>query len=390
MTVGLLSFAGTGPYEGSVASRARLPYFSSNAWGNQYLSRTAHIATDDIVSVRFAFGNYNMFGPPEGNLGTSATETYSIEYPIGTFLHLTVSGASPTTIPPGGIVFTDVASIAIPNGAKFFVWRYGSNSAGVQYCQAKNTFLGEKCQIGASVADGTLTGVITDNSPGNAVLPPCAILGFTRKLSVVIVGDSVGWGSFDTEDTSSSATGYDGKVGGVARLLGNTPFINLSIPGISAVNWATNSPSNRQLIQKGSHLITELAGNDIGISGQSSAQLIASLQTIWALARSGQKILQTTVTPSATSTDGWLTLANQTPTAQASTRLTFNTAVRAGLAGTVGFIDVASVLESGSTGKWVVAPSPPYSGSDGQGVHPTPAGYALLQPAGIMPMLSWP
>lgn len=389
MTVGLLSFASVAPYEGSVASRARIPYFSSNSFGNQYLSRTAHVATDNIAVVRFAFGNYNVFGPPEGNLGTSATETYSIEYPVGTFLRLTVSGASPTAIPAGGIVFTDLASIAIPSGATFFVWRYGSNSGGVQFCQAKNTFLGDKCQIGASVADGTLTGIITDNSPSNAVLPPCAILATKTTPSVVIVGDSIGWGSFDTEDTSSSATGYNGKIGVVARSLGNIPFINLSMPGVSALNWATSSPSNRQMIQKGSHLITQVAQNDIGISGQSSAQLIASIQTIWGLARSGQKLLQATVTPSDGSTDGWLTLANQTPN-QAATRLTFNTAVRSGLSGATTLMDVAGVLENGSSGKWVVSPSPPYTGSDGQGIHPTPAGYALVQAANILPALSWP
>jgi lysophospholipase L1-like esterase len=65
-----------------------------------------------------------------------------------------------------------------------------------------------------------------------------------------------------------------------------------------------------------------------------------------------------------------------------SERTTFNKAARSIMPGTDGTIDVAGILESApNSGKWVVAPSPPYTVD---GVHPSPAGYGLVAASDII------
>ena len=133
----------------------------------------------------------------------------------------------------------------------------------------------------------------------------------TKNASVIIVGDLIAAGQGDTEDLSKTATGFDGKVGVIARSLGNVPFLNLAVSGENAYTWSTDATARNIIIQKGSHLISELGLSDVINHGRTVYQTIAALQSVYALAWTSQKIYQTTWMPHSSSTDGWATMANQ-------------------------------------------------------------------------------
>lgn len=383
---------GSAAYEGLVASRLRMIQSNAPDTTNKYMmARSAHVATDNLTSIKLAFSNfYNAGNLATGSiadigLGASATITASVEYPAATFTQVTFSASATGTILDIGILLSDYLTVNIPFGATFWVRTFWHNTAGCLYNAWQNSFLGEATALSATViSDQTMSGTITNS--GSFSYPPIAILGITRTASVIIVGDSIGAGYNDTEDSSASATGYNAKIGLVARSLGTTPFLNLSVAAESANNFLTDATARKLLIPKGSSLITQLGTNDV--AGLTPAQLLAKLQAIWALASSGQKLYQTTITPNTSTSDGWTSGAGQTPAASNSTRITFNTNVRAILSGATGYYDLDSAVESSlNSGLWIFSPSPPYTGD---GLHPNTAGYAVVQAANLIPTATYP
>ena len=388
-------------YEGIVSSRCRMMGTTSTSL-HQIMCRSAHIASENLTSIRMCFGNFwnvisfGGIGQADAGLGAATTITASIEYPAGTFIQLTFNNGNVSwTIPNAGVLFSDWAGVAIPAGATYWIRKFTTNSAGIAYLPWQNTYsgFGEAFNVAASgLTDQTMGGTITNTIGWSA--PPLAILGITNNPSVIIVGDSIAAGYGDTEDSSSTATGFNGKIGVVARSLGNIPFVNIAVSGEQAVNWLADGTARNQIIRKGSHMICELGTNDIA-NGQTSAQLITSLQGIFALARPGQKIYQTTITPSdsdpGTPSAAFTTLTQQTPNNNPSVTVTFNTAIRSGSSGLTalnGYYEVDNVFESSTNSrKWLVTGSPPYTAD---GIHPNLAGYLLVPAAGVISPVAWP
>lgn len=386
MSVGLLSFGAPPVYEGLVASRARMTQTSDTT--NKYLmSRSAHVAAESLASIKIAFSNFWNTGQsgagPVSDTGQGAVSaiTASIEYPAGTFAQVLFSASASGSIPDAGLLFSDYITVSIPSGATFWVRSFIHNTSGLFYNSHQNSTLGEATALSATViTDQTMSGTITNS--GSFSYPPLAVLGMTRNPSVIIVHDSIGAGNSDTEDSSASATGWNCKIGIVARSMGNTPFLNLSVGGEAAANFLTHGSARKLMIPKGSYLITGLGVNDFQALGRSAAQVTADTQAIWALKSTTQKAFQATITPHSTSADSFATVVGQTPVFGEANRTTFNTAARAIIAGSNGCYDVAGVLESSlNSGAWVVSPSPPYTVD---GLHPNVAGYALVPPANVI------
>ena len=175
----------------------------------------------------------------------------------------------------------------------------------------------------------------------------------------------------------------------IYKLLNPSAFVNLSVSGETAQGWTSDATARDAIIQKGSHLICELGFNDIYVGSRSAAQLTSDLGTLYALARSGQKVFQTTITP--TSGGSWGSLGTQTPNSNNSVRVTFNTAVR-GAPGTFstinGYYDAAAAWESSfNSGLWVVTPSGPYTVD---GVHGNANGYLLVPTGYFINPVVWP
>jgi len=370
-------------YEGLVASRPRM-LTARDMTNKQAMSRYAVFASEALTSIKVVFSNFDLSTGTDSGVGAPNVGTASIEYPAGTFTALRSSGSTALTTPDGGLLFCDYLTVSIPAGATFWIRQYVTNTNGIVHLDKANATLGEATTLGVSgVADQTLGGTVT--SSGALTLPPIAIIGQTANPSVVVTGDSIGYGTGSNGDPNGTAFNQYGN-GLITPSLGSVPFLNLSWPSQTAQNWITKSPARKLLVLFGSHLIQQLSTNDL-INGRSQASIVADLQAIYALTRAGQKVLQTTATPYSSSTDGWMTTGNQTAIGQAA-RATFNDSVRAGIAGTTGFRDIASVLETSQNSDiFKASPAPPYTGD---GLHLSQAGYDLVTSSGIISPITYP
>lgn len=366
-------------HEGFVAGRNR--YWPDPDNVNGYAqSRTAHFATDNITALRTV-----MSVPGGGN----PTITQSVEYPAGVFTQIKwLSASSITTGNSGPSICSDYAAVTIPNGSQFWVRTYYADAAAFHYHvnNRLNSFLGEAMEFSTSpLTDKTMSGTIVNAGGNTAIMPPHGIVGLTSNVSVAIVGDSIAAGLSDTsEDTSASASGYNGVFGYVTRMInaqGKT-FANFAVSSNTAQN-AIVTP----LFGFGSHLVCELGVNDL-YNSRTSVQLITDLQALIAQPRPGQKVIQATITPE--TTGSWGSLVAQTIKSGNTERVTFNTAVRGGTTGLpiTGIIDTASMAEDSlNSGKWAVSPAPPYTND---GIHPNTAGHALIVAGATLPTLTWP
>jgi hypothetical protein len=366
---------------------------STPSLGNhQIMMRSAHIATEHLTAIRIVFSNfYNALkfgGSPIADTGRGApsTITASVEYPADTFTQVKFGGLAAGSIPDASVLFSDYLTVEIPADAVFWVRLFTNNPGGIIFNPWQNAFLGEAMEVEASgLTDKTMGGTIRNKIGWST--PPLAILGMTKNPSVIIIGDSIAAGQGDIEDVSNTPTGFNGKVGVIARSLGDLPFLNLAVSGENAYTWLRDATARNLLIQKGSHLISELGLSDVINHGRTVSQTIAALQSVYALAWVSQKVYQTTWTPHSRSSDGWVTTSNQTALDEKAIG-SFNTAARSGIPGAQGAIDIASVFGDASNGGvWTVTPTPP---STADGLHPTPSGYLLVPFARVIGPVVWP
>lgn len=371
------------PYEGLVASRPRM-LTARDTTNKQAMSRYAVFASEALTSIKVVFSNFDLSTGTDSGVGAANVGTASIEYPAGTFTALRSGGSTALTTPDGGLLFCDYLSVNIPAGATFWIRQYITNTNGIVYLDRVNATLGDAATFGVSgVADQTLGGTVS--SSGSVVVPPIAIIGQTINASVIVVGDSIGFGTDSNGDPNGVTFNSYGN-GLITPSLGSVPFLNLSWPSQTAQNWISKSPARKLLVPYGSHLIQQLSTNDI-IAARSQAAIVTDLQAIYALARVGQKVFQTTSTPHATSSDAFATTGNQTALELAA-RTTFNNAVRAIISGSTGYFDTASALETAQNSDiWKASPAPPYTND---GLHPVQAGYDLVKNSGVIGPITYP
>lgn len=361
-------------YEGLVATRLRRLETSDGT--NRYVqSRTGHVASENLTAIAIAFENQS---------GASATLTQAIEYPAGTFTQVTWLGATSYTYSTIYAIISDYIPISIPAGATFWIRSYYADSiAGCFYNTWQNSFYGEATTLSTTaLTDLTMGGTITNS--GAFSMPPCGIIGLTTNPSWFVCGDSLAMGVGDSEDTTNTATGRDGKVGIIARSLGSVPFLNCGVSG------ANSMPSGcGRIVGKASHVINQIGINTLR-GGASSATLTTAIAVFLSLLKPKQRRYQTTITTSGTSTDGFVTVGNQTPHSSNAQRILFNDSLRALTSGLslTGVINACDQLESSlDSGAWIVSPTPPYTGD---GLHPNVAGYLIVKNANLVPTPVWP
>lgn len=256
------------------------------------------IATDALTKIKVLFES-----------ASGATITASIEYPAGTFTQLTFAGSASVTMGSGVEAFSDYATVSIPNGATFWIREFFNGTAGgyVNYNTWQNAFLGEATQLSTTaLTDLTMLGTITNSgTPSGVSRPPRMIVGVTANKSVVIAGDSIAYGQADTEDTSASATGYNGVVGFLARSLDakSIAFASYAIAGTTA-----HGQGYTLAYGKCSHLISEFSINDFQFSADTAATCLSDIDSFTQYAGPSVKVYQTTTTPYSNSSDGWTTL----------------------------------------------------------------------------------
>lgn len=372
-------------YLGQVATRSHL--HSNRATGStRTMSRSFHIARDDITSLQIVLANWFVAwasSPSDGseaNAGAEATLTASIEYPAGTFTQVRWGGATSYAQPDGETTVSDAVTLAIPRGAQFWVRVFRICSAGILY-----TSFGVASQVdgmeygGAEITDKTTSGTVASGA-GNGFYP-CAIIAQTRRPSVIAYGDSITLGVQDAVNDGSA------DLGQFTRSLGPSfAYINAGIGGDRAQTFASGHAKRSPLAAYASHIICGFGRNDIAI-GRTGAQVLADLQTIYALFP-GKPVFQSTTVPWTTSSDSWATVTNQTADASEAQRLILNRAIRAVPPGLAGYFDVANALESSpDSGRWATPPGGT-TGADvastTEGVHPALRGYLAVKQSGVV------
>jgi hypothetical protein len=353
----LITPGGVAPYLGQVATRSYVNSAASTS--GAIMSRTAHVAAQDLTSLQVLFCNWYL-SQSSTELSNAADVTYavSVEYPAGTFTQVTWAGAtSKAAVTMGDTGLSDTAAVTIPSGAVFWVRCYATSSSAtipVTGFGAVWTAQGE-----ASVISGqTMSGTVTDGG-SLKFLHPAVIVANTTKPSFALHGDS---------RTHYQATGLDtatGAVGQVAESLGSSyPWGNFAVSSTRLYLQNKNASRCAALAQYFSHVICNLGVNDMILDSRTLAQMQGDVE-IFCYRLRNKTIIWPTIEGRTTSTDSWATVANQTLDANDPIRVSFNAWVKALPTRISAAPDICAEVEDATTGKWK---APSYTAD---GLHPS-------------------
>lgn len=310
----------------------------SNGTDTTATYRYGHKITSSCYDVRLVYGNYVGNGVTVSDGPNAITVKASIEPVVnavvgsgaaGSVWPVTFNGAQTATIQPGGFVVSDPVPLSAVAGQFMYTRTNVSVTAGGKWTLSQYVGGGDRTyQDGFTIgSDITGTGAITGSTFG-AGYGPVAILGIlaagvSDPKTVLIVGDSKAYGSGNTTQDQS----YLVQACQNAALA----WVNIARASELASGFSGTARRQRMPLAAGcSHAIVEYGINDIN-GGATLATVQASLLSIWTdLAARRLRVYQTTVEPVTTSTDGWLTTANQTTTSGNTVRVNLNNWLRAG------------------------------------------------------------
>lgn len=388
------------PYIGLVGSRGCVPNQGGGAV--QIMTRSRHIAMDRISAVQLVYSAYYTKNSPTGETtpGGSLAFTASIEYPVGvTVTQVTFGNMAQGVCAALANITSDMLNlpVAIPKGAVFYVrtWQAGLGGATSVYhyggpnASGAVPLNGEWCAGGSTTPDLTMSLTNSNNQYGGGItFRPTAIVGYTTRPSIGIIGDSRTW-SLGGPSASSS---YD-NVGNAFACSGSTErhigkrfaFMNCAGTNEHLQGWALNNGTiviagRLALLNKYcSHILIQHGIVDLISTGQNrtSAQALADLQTVGGMFP-GKILIGCTVEPRTTSTDSWATTTNQTADTNNAQRVAYNDALRGGLpAPFAGVVEIADQFESArDSGLWKVNGAA--SGYTSDGLHATPLAQWML------------
>jgi hypothetical protein len=335
-------------YLGPVANGVWLPN-SLAASQTKQMSRTGHFARDDISEMYVEWPNFLVMpGTGEVAVGAPATITASVEYPVGTFTRILFSGAVTGTASDNSRFRSDKIAINIPRGAQFYIRTYRVCSAGVlTSAPGAGAIINPENALvfsGGAATDQTMGGVVYSSTNLRAQwFGPSAILGMTRRATYGLVGDSRIHGASDTLVASSR------DMGTVGRAIGKDyAYLNMGISSEQLTGFTGSGAHRVAMADYCSHQVLQLGANDLS-SG--AASVATKFNNAKALLNQLKPIISTTIEPYAvTSTDLFITTANQTVGPTNADRITENNRRRAGIAGVVACWDIADAIEVNAAG----------------------------------------
>jgi hypothetical protein len=284
----------------------------------------------------------------ETTLGGTTTWQAWIEYPVGTYTRLTFSSGA-TSISSGALatLYSDVQLLpfTIPAYTKFYLWIAKVNSGGglCNFVNVPNLRDYANGDLQQASTTSFVPGTITDDNNSSFFCPPVAVLAYSNQHVWAVLGDS---NIIGANESSNDITGGRGWFGRALSHVG--PHMNMGVSGDAATYYMASHTTRQTLMQQAGvdRLILQYAGNDI-FGGLTSSAVLTLRAQIRAL-NSTIPIFETTVLPVTTSTDSWRTAANQTQFSVPANaqRTTFNNALRRGVAGVTGVIDIAAIMET--------------------------------------------
>lgn len=326
-------------------------------------TRVRHQSQFAASHIVLAYGNWS---PDAAGLETSGRCTIKIKAALqymgasgvtdetGARIPVTFNGSSVGEVPPDGILFSDPVPFNIATKTIFYVRTYMS-AVGTQYfLPVGYNLTGGTAESGLATGEGNaaddfvLTGNTTQGTAANQY-GPLMVLGYaggTPQVSCAIMGDSICAGTADGGSWVNQG-GYLERVMTnnttmvyAASAISNFPYAKLARSSYTLANFATavNSYKNIRTFEFATTALIEYGTNDLatGLTGMKSNALIVAN---WFQAR-GIKVIWMTLLPKVTSTDNFVTVANQTPTINDSVRINFNNWLRD--ASTVGFAQQTS------------------------------------------------
>jgi lysophospholipase L1-like esterase len=354
-----LTVAPVGFRDGGIISRA-----NANQTGTTRIHLFPQFDCQDLVLV---YSNYYQGASTTPTPNTnSITVKASLEI-NGVITPVFFNGKRTTTIEGGAVIYSDPIGCMISPSDSVWVRTYFDAGVG-GYIPTITTL----CEING-VKDGVTygsdlsdIGTVTETGYAEAYVPS-AVLGTMKenKKSFLLVGDSIMNGAGDVFQLSGN-TGFAAR-----RLLSDKiGSTKVSMGGETAQNFLKSLYCRAPFIKNHTDVICNYGINDISASVTLDT-LKTTLLKIWKyFANRGLNVYQTTITPKTTTTDNWLTLANQTITAQESVRIQINAwlrdpstsgAVAQSGGDLVKVLDTAAKVEN--NGKWIEFSTPIYSGT---------------------------
>jgi hypothetical protein len=362
-------------------------------------SRSKHFVTDDCVGPQLVFASIGDTANLEVKYQNPVEIKAALELSDGTILPLYFAGRRLAILRPGALLTTDPAEVRFAAGDTFWLrifvnrlistsytdasgetglltatqtnWAYNTlwsdtwNSEGLYYTSSTG--------IDPFTYDRTDSGTITANAIGG--LLPVAVVGKvlrSESSSVVVIGDSVAAGDNDVLITGQTYSGY----GYIRRALtGQVPCVMLPQSGERARYWNDDTSTHpffrAPMARYGRNILVALGYNDIVADGADVATVKTRLLTLWnRFAGQGLRVWGITYWPQTTSSDGWLTVANQTiaDATENSRRIEINTWVRTLPAPLAGYFEIADAAESArDSGKWKAPETAALSGTSSAG-----------------------
>jgi lysophospholipase L1-like esterase len=359
-----------------VSRRTHL-FSSVNAYTSS-MSRTWDSLAVDVTAIEVTLCNWYVRQSDGAEAGPGGPTTFAvaIEYPAGVFTQLTQAGnATPSIADGANATFT--GNVTIPKNTTFWHRIYATNAGGqmvnVNFANSYDPSRGDAFTFNGP--NQTMGGTLDDNGSSSFCVFPAMVRALSTLGVWVAFGDSTCNGVTDTIPDATGATGWYGRA-----LSAKGPYCNFGCSG-DQMTWFVNNSTKRRAL-------AALAGMTKGINGyginditqnRSQAQLEADRATFMSLFP-GKPIYNITIPPK---TGGGPTAAGQSEDAvKGALRIAYNTAARAGIAGSAGLIDIASVVETDNLhetttvlngGVWLPA-------AWGDGTHPNTAGYKLVTP----------
>lgn len=326
-------------------------------------------AVRNCGGFRLVFGNWSKSGEREPS--NSIIVQAGIERADKTILPANFRSSESVTIGRGCIAVSDILPFEAKEGDEFFVRTYVSVAkAGEKWPLDRTTV--------ATNGEGVSPTNVNKSKNAEAITAtsgvcysPVNIVAVSPSNPVQViaqVGDSIISGQADVPvDLGWFNRGLNSKYA----------YVNVGKGGDTAQKFAEGvaSESRMQMIDACTHAVVAYGVNDLGVP-RTVAQIKADLETIYTrLSLRGIKVYGCTITPKPTSTDGFVTVENQTIGAHNTEAQELNTWLRTIPAPLTGLIDVAWAVESShGSGKWA-------ANLTQEGTHPVQLGHETIAAA---------
>ncbi|MDR6952696.1 hypothetical protein J2X65_002055 [Ancylobacter sp. 3268] len=420
-----------GEHYGQVATNCRVPTNQATD-GVSVFSHNRHTLRAEVSEIAVVIPNWFIFrtvDKAEHAIQSAYSVGVSIQYPVGSLTKFRFDGAFEGGMPSGGQICSDFISVSdlthgamttLPAGTEFEtrIVLYG----GVGYINnlfRQNAFA--SLPEGSTVSGGTGTPAnrvvdLTYRFPGNPSDPPpraagvwpMAIIARTTHGSVIGFTDSIGEGTGDSyteDDVADLGFGVLGR-----SLAPHRAYIMASCAGASIGDYSASYDRKFSLLRYVKNAIFQLGIN--GMAGLTVEQNKAAMLKLWSLAvpykvNPGTRFFQTTITPSCSSSNGFIDLGGQTVATgfEGGVRQAVNDWIRdgapliggapaeTGLVGALraggeghplhGYFECADVWESGrNSGLWIYDPVANRWTLDG--LHPTRAANIRMEESGAI------